>query len=102
MDERDSAETKIRKIRRKTRWKYSTSEKIHIVLKGMRGDQSITELCHREGINQNLYYLWRKEFLEAVESDLNVDMTRFDSDEEIAAKILGNKQLLDAVEELAL
>jgi transposase len=32
---------------------------------GLRGEDSIAELCRREGIVQNLYYRWSKEFLEA-------------------------------------
>jgi transposase-like protein len=35
------------------------------VLEGLRGEDSIAELCRREGIVQNLYYRWSKEFLEA-------------------------------------
>jgi len=38
---------------------------IRIVLEGLRGEESIAELCRREGINQNSYYKWSKEFLEA-------------------------------------
>ena len=36
-----------------------------IVLEGLRGEDSIAELCRREGIAQNLYYRWSKDFLEA-------------------------------------
>ena len=35
------------------------------MLEGLRGEHSIAELCRKEGINQNLYYRWSKEFLEA-------------------------------------
>jgi transposase-like protein len=35
------------------------------VLEGLRGEDSIAELCRREGIHSNLYYRWSKEFLEA-------------------------------------
>ena len=58
-------ESVVREIKRKTRRKYSAEEKIRIVLEGLRGEQSISELCRREGINPNLYYNWSKEFLEA-------------------------------------
>lgn len=60
-----STEAKIRHIRRKTRRQYTAEEKIHIVLDGLQGDSTIAELCRREGINSNLYYLWSKEFAEA-------------------------------------
>ena len=52
-------------IRRNTRRKFSTEEKIRIVLDGLRGEGSIAELCRQEGINPNLYYRWSKDFLEA-------------------------------------
>ena len=58
-------EKTIRDIRRSTRRQYSAEEKIRIVVDGLRGEDSIAELCRREGINQNLYYRWSKEFLEA-------------------------------------
>src|SRR3974390_3697496 len=61
----DSAEKTVRDIRRATRRHHSAEEKIRIVLEGLRGENSIAELCRKEGINQNLYYRWSKEFLEA-------------------------------------
>jgi transposase len=64
-DEKVSVEKAVRDIRRETRRKYSAEEKIRIVLEGVRGEESIAELCRREGINPNLYYKWSKEFLEA-------------------------------------
>ena len=60
--QKDSAEKAIRDIRRVTRRQYSAEEKIRIVLEGLRGESSIVELCRKEGINQNLYYRWSKEF----------------------------------------
>ena len=54
----DSAEKTVRDIRRATRRHHSAEEKIRIVLEGLRGEDSIAELCRKEGINQNLYYRW--------------------------------------------
>ncbi len=59
------ADKVVKDIRRATRRRYNAEEKIRIVLEGLRGEDSIAELCRREGINQNLYYRWSKEFLEA-------------------------------------
>jgi len=59
------AEQIVKEIRRATRRQFSAEEKIRIVLSGLRGEDSIAELCRREGIVQNLYYRWSKEFLEA-------------------------------------
>src|ERR1700724_565573 len=64
----ESAEKTVRDIRRATRRHHSAEEKIRIVLEGLRGEDSIAELCRKEGINQNLYYRWSKEFLEAGKS----------------------------------
>ena len=49
---------RVKEIRRKTRRKFSSEEKIRIVLDGLRGESSIAELCRCEGINANLYYRW--------------------------------------------
>jgi transposase len=55
-----SAEKMVRDIRRATRRRYSAEEKIRIVLEGLRGEDSIAELCRREGLNSNVYYRWSK------------------------------------------
>ena len=53
--EKDSAQRTIDAIRRKTRRQHSAEEKIRIVLEGLRGEETIAELCRREGIAQSLY-----------------------------------------------
>ena len=55
----------VKNIRRATRRHFSAEDKIRIVLEGLRGEDSIAELCRREGIVQNVYYRWSKDFLEA-------------------------------------
>ena len=65
-----SAEAAVRDIRRRTRRKFSPEEKIRIVLEGLRGEQSVSELCRREGIAANLYYRWSKDFLKAGKKQL--------------------------------
>ena len=72
MSKKDPAEKAFRDIRRKTRRKHSTEEKIRIVLEGFRGEESIAALCRREGIAEGLYYSWSKEFLEAGKKRLNI------------------------------
>jgi len=71
-----SAEETVRDIRRAARRHFSTEEKIRIVLEGLRGEDSIAELCRKEGIAQNLYYRWSKEFLEAGKKRLAGDTAR--------------------------
>ena len=71
-----TAEQHVREIRRQTRKRHSTEDKIRIVLEGLRGEYSIAELCRREGIAQSLYYKWSKEFLEAGKKRLSGDTER--------------------------
>ena len=71
-----SVEQHVREIRRQTRKRHSTEDKIRIVLEGLRGEYSIAELCRREGIVQSLYYKWSKEFLEAGKKRLSGDTER--------------------------
>jgi transposase len=101
-EEKVSAEKVIRDIRRETRRKYSAEEKIRIVLEGLRGEDSIAELCRREGINPNMYYKWSKEFLEAGKARLTGDTKREANSSEVSALRQENGQLKQVVAELVL
>ena len=46
------AEQVVKDIRRQTRRHFSAADKIRIVLDGLRGEDSIAELCRKEGIAQ--------------------------------------------------
>jgi transposase len=83
MTKKRSAEKTVRDIRRATRRHYSAEEKIRIVLEGLRGEESIAELCRREGINSNVYYRWSKEFLEAGKKRLSGDTVREATSDEV-------------------
>ena len=78
-----SAERVVKDIRRKTRRQFSAEEKIRIVLEGLRGDDSIAELCRKEGIAQSLYYTWSKEFMEAGKRRLAGDTARSATTDEV-------------------
>src|SRR5215204_5262679 len=71
----------VKNIRRATRKRHSSEEKIRIVLDGLRGEHSIAELCRREGIAEGLYYSWSKEFLEAGKRRLAGDTRAATGDE---------------------
>ena len=101
-DEKVSAEQVVRDIGRETRRKYSAEEKIRIVLEGLRGEDSIAELCRREGINPNLDYKWSKEFLEAGKARLTGDTKRQATSSEVADLRQENEQLKQVVAELLL
>ena len=70
------AEQVVKDIRRATRRHFSAEDKIRIVLDGLRGEDSIAELCRKEGIAQSLYYVWSKEFMEAGKRRLAGDTAR--------------------------
>jgi transposase len=104
MSEETSAavEATVREIRRKTRKKYSAEEKVRIVLEGLRGEEKVAELCRREGIHQNMYYKWSKEFLEAGKQRLVGDTKREADSQEVEAMRSENEQLKAVVAELML
>ena len=70
-------------IRRATRRHFSAEDKIRIVLDGLRGEDSIAEICRKEGIAQSLYYVWSKEFLEAGKRRLAGDTARAATSDEV-------------------
>ena len=102
MSKKNSTESVVREIRRKTRKKYSSEEKVRIVLEGLRGESSITELCRREGINSNLYYKWSKEFLDAGKQRLAGDIKRHATSSEVTGLKQENQQLKELVADLSL
>ena len=97
-----SAEETIKDIRRETRRKWNAEEKIRIVLEGLRGEESIAELCRREGLSPNLYYKWSKEFLEAGKARLTGDTKRQANSHEVDGWRQENEQLKQVVAELFL
>ena len=98
----ESAEKTVRDIRRATRRQFSAEEKIRIVLDGLRGEDSIAELCRKEGIAQNLYYRWSKEFLEAGKKRLAGDTAREATSDEVKTLRSEARQLKEALAELAI
>ena len=94
-----SAEKAIRDIRRATRRHRSAEEKIRIVLSGLRGEDSISELCRREGIAESLYYSWSKEFLEAGKKRLAGDTTRAATSDEVKTLRTEARRLKEALAE---
>ena len=96
------AEDMIRDIRRATRRHFSAEDKIRIVLEGLRGEESIAELCRREGIATSMYYGWSKEFLEAGKKRLAGDTTRAATSDEVKALRREAQSLKEVVADLTL
>lgn len=96
------AEQVVKDIRRATRRHFSAEDKIRIVLDGLRGEDSIAELCRREGIAQSLYYTWSKEFMEAGKRRLAGDTARAATSDEVKDLRRETSALKECVADLTL
>ena len=94
------SERMVKNIRRATRKRHSSEEKIRIVLDGLRGESSIAELCRREGIAEGLYYAWSKEFLEAGKKRLAGDTAREATSDEVKELKAEARQLKETLAEV--
>lgn len=97
-----SSESIVREIKRQTRRKFNAGEKIRIVLEGLRGEASITDLCRREGFHPTMYYKWSKAFLEAGKRQLTGDTLREASSDEVNEIRGENEALKQLLAELSL
>ena len=97
-----SPESVVREIKRNTRRRITAEEKIRIVLEGLKGEESIVEICRREGIAPSMYYKWSKGFLEAGKRQLNGDTKREATSDDVAQLRQENEQLKQLVAELSL
>jgi transposase len=97
-----AAEKAVRDIKRATRRHFSAEDKIRIVIAGLRGEDSIADLCRKEGIHQNLYYRWSKEFLEAGKKRLAGDTVREATTDEVKDLRAQTRQLKEALAEVTL
>ena len=96
------ADAVVRDIRRATRRHFSVEDKIRIVLEGLRGEESIAELCRREGIASSMYYGWSKDFLEAGKRRLAGDTARAATSDEVKDLRREASALKEVVAELTL
>src|SRR5919205_2116115 len=99
---KEPPEAVVKDIRRATRRHFSAEDKIRVVLEGLRGEDSIAELCRRAGITSSMYYGWSKEFLEAGKKRLAGDTARAATSDEVKALRREASALKEAVAELTL
>src|ERR1700730_6605106 len=99
---KESAAKVVKDIRRATRRHFSAEDKIRIVVEGLRGEESIAELCRREGIVQNLDYRWSKDFLEAGKKRRAGDTPRAATSDEVKDLRREASALKEVVAELTL
>ncbi|EFO29893.1 ISCc3, transposase OrfA [Roseibium sp. TrichSKD4] len=98
----DDADWIVKDIKRQTRRRFSAEEKIRIVVSGLRGEDSIAELCRQEGIAQSQYYSWSKDFMEAGKKRLAGDAAREASSDEVKSLRKETRDLKEVVAEQAL
>ena len=101
-DSREAVERTVRDIKRRTRRHFGAEDKIRIVLQGLRGEESIAEICRKEGLHQNLYYRWSREFLEAGKKRLAGDTVREAGSDEVKELRSESTQLKEALAEAML
>lgn len=97
-----SARSLIKDIKRKNYRTYSSEEKIRIVLEGLRGEESVANLCRKYGINDSIYYKWSKDFLEAGKKRLSGDTERNANAHEVQDLKKENDNLKKALADLYL
>ena len=102
MKEKQSVTSMVKEIKRRTRRVFSSEEKISIVLEGLRGEDSIKELCRKYGIHESNYYSWSKDFIEAGKKRLSGDTVREANTGEVKELRTENDSLKREVAELYL
>lgn len=75
---------------------WSSEEKMAIVLSGLKGEKTISELCRIYKISQSQYYKWRDKFLdggkEALSGSTNSPKSH-DAEIEHLQKIIGKQAI---------
>jgi transposase len=102
MSKKKTTQSIIKDVQRKTRRKFSAEEKIRIVVEGLRGEESISEICRKESIHPNQYYKWSKDFMEAAKKRMSGDTLREAGSDEVKELRNENDELKKLVAELSL
>jgi len=92
----------IKDIKRRTTKVYGAEEKIRIVIEGLRGEDTIANICRKYGINDSVYYKWSKDFLEAGKKRLSGDTERNANATEVSDLKKENDNLKRALADLYL
>ena len=95
-----SSESLLKDIRRNTKRIFTSEQKVLIVMEGIRGEQSIAELCRKYGISDSTYYKWNKDFIEAGKTRLDGDTVREATSEEVKELRQENIRLKEALADL--
>jgi transposase len=93
------AKTTLRQVRNRMRWHFTAEEKVRLILKWLMGNESIADLCQKEGINQTLFCIWRKEFFDAGGAELIGDQWELDQ-VDVAYLVRMKEQLREIVSKM--
>ncbi len=100
--QKQTTESFIKDIRRKSRRLFSSEQKLIIAMEAQRGENSVTEICRKHGISQATFYKWNKEFMEAGKKRLAGDTVREASTDEVMDLRNENRDLKELVANLLL
>ena len=100
--QKQTTENFVKDIRRKTRKLYSSEQKILIVMKALRGEESVAAICRKHGIAESMFYKWNKEFMEAGKKRLEGDTSREATSDEVMELRKENQRLKEMVADLML
>ena len=95
-----TSESLLKDIRRNTKRIFTSEQKVLIVMEGIRGEQSIVELCRKYGISDSTYYKWNKEFIEAGKARLDGDIVCEATSDEVKELRQENIRLKEALADL--
>ncbi len=98
----ETARSLIRKAKQATRRRFSSEDKIRILMEGVRGEIAVAELCRREGIHPTVYYKWLKDFMEAGKARMRGDALREANRDEVQELRQENERLKQLVADLSL
>ena len=97
----ETARSLIRRAKRATRRRFTSEDKIRILMEGIRGELAVAELCRREGIHATVYYKWLKDFMEAGKSRMRGDTLREANRDEVQELRQENERLKQLVADLS-
>ena len=97
-----SGERLVREVKRRTRRRYLSEEKIRVVLEGFRKEIPVSDLCRKEGIPTPVYYSWLKDFMEGGKRQLQGDTLRNATEKEVKGLQRENERIKELLAELAL
>ena len=95
-----SSESLLKDIRRNTKRIFTSEQKVLIILEGIRGEQSIAELCRKYSISDSTYYKWNKDFIEAGKARFEGDILREATSDDVKELRNENLRLKEALADL--